>query len=298
MRWKDRVYGDVAITDPAVLRVIGTPTFQRLNGVRQAGPSAIAFPFKNVTRFEHSLGVYLLLGRLKAPRQEQIAGLLHDISHTAFSHAVDFVVASDDQDHHESLKPQVLERPDLAAALESLGYQTRDFYDDALYPVLERPLPSLCADRLDYFLRDGLACSVLVPRDAARILDHVRVVDSTIVLTDLALARDVQAWFDEMNRDWWASPTEAYIYNEFADALREGFRLGVITESDLLTEDVMVLEKLDAAGNSLIDAKLAAIRQFEHAHVQGYSPRIIPKERWLDPPVLIEGRIRRLSEAN
>ena len=40
-----------------LLELIGGPTFQRLRGVRQAGPSAIAFAFKNVTRFEHSLGV-------------------------------------------------------------------------------------------------------------------------------------------------------------------------------------------------------------------------------------------------
>ena len=121
------------------------------------------------------------------------------------------------------------------------------------YPLLERPLPLLCADRLDYFLRDGLACGVLTPREVARILDHLTVVDSTIVLTDLAVAREAAALFEEMNRDWWASPTEAFIYNEFADALREGFRLGAITDDDLLTEDAKVLAKLDAASSPLID---------------------------------------------
>ncbi len=49
MRWDDRVYGSVAIEEPAILDLIGCPTFQRLKGVRQAGPSALAFPFKNVT---------------------------------------------------------------------------------------------------------------------------------------------------------------------------------------------------------------------------------------------------------
>ena len=84
MRWQDRVYGETEIADPALLGLIGAPTFQRLRGVRQAGPSAIAFPFKDVTRFEHSLGVHVLLRRLGASRKEQVAGLLHDISHTAF----------------------------------------------------------------------------------------------------------------------------------------------------------------------------------------------------------------------
>ncbi len=85
--------------------------------MKQAGPSAFAFPFKTVTRYEHSLGVYLLLRRLGAGPREQVAGLLHDVSHTAFSHAVDFVFSSEEQDHHEALKPVFLDRPDLAAAL-------------------------------------------------------------------------------------------------------------------------------------------------------------------------------------
>src|SRR3954447_15989687 len=77
MRWHDRVYGEVAIEEPGILDLISSPTFERLKGIRQAGPSALTFPFKNVTRFEHSLGVFLLLRRLGPDRREQVAGLLH-----------------------------------------------------------------------------------------------------------------------------------------------------------------------------------------------------------------------------
>ena len=296
MHWKDRVHGEVSITDPALLGLIATPTFQRLQGVRQAGPSAIAFAFKDVTRFEHSLGVHVLLGGLGADLRQQVAGLLHDISHTAFSHAVDFLVTSDEQDHHESLKPQMLDRPDIAAALDRLGFQPRDFYDDAIYPLLERPLPLLCADRLDYFLRDGLACHVITRRKVDRILHHLAVIESTIVFDNLAVAHEAAALFDVMNRDWWASLTEAFIYNEFADALREGLRLGVLEEDDLLTEDAKVLAKLDAVSSPLISGKLATIRNFHPKLIEGYSPRVIPKQRWLDPPVKNGSTFRRMSE--
>lgn len=296
MRWNDRVYGDATIDDPRVLALVGSPTFQRLRGVRQAGPSAFAFPFKTVTRYEHSLGVYLLLGRLGADRRERIAGLLHDISHTAFSHAVDFVVSSEEQDHHEELKPVFLERPDVVAALADLGYAPADFFDDSVYPLLERPLPWLCADRLDYFLRDGLACGVVSPGSAARLLARLEVVDRTIVFDDAAVAREAADLFAEMNRDWWASETEAYIYNEFADALREGFRLGALTRDDLFEDDEHVLRRLQAAGSPLIDAKLAAIRGFRPERLEGFVPQVIPKVRWLDPPVKVGDGYRRLSE--
>src|SRR3954447_11815583 len=163
MRGNDRVYGEVSIDDPLVIALIECPTFQRLKGIRQAGPSAFAFPFKTVTRFEHSLGVYLLLTRLGADRRERVAGLLHDISHTAFSHAVDFLFHSDEQDYHEKIKPEFLRRGDVAEILDRIGYRPDEFFDDSIYPLLERPLPLLCADRLDYFLRDSITCGVSTP---------------------------------------------------------------------------------------------------------------------------------------
>lgn len=295
-RWEDRVYGDASITDPDLLNLIACPSFLRLRGIRQAGPSAIAFPFKTVTRYEHSLGVHLLLRQIGADRREQVAGLLHDISHTAFSHAVDFLISSEEQDHHEHLKPILLGRPDIVAALARLGYRPEEFYDDTIYSLLERPLPWLCADRLDYFLRDGLACGVVDHRLVDRILGALAVVDRTIVLTNLDVARETVARFATMNEEWWASPIEAFIYNEFADVLREGFREGILTEDDLLSEDDLVLAKLDASGNPAIAAKLASIRHFDSDRVEGYTPKVIPKTRWLDPPVRMGNTVRRFSQ--
>ena len=295
MRWEDRVYGSVAIEEPAILDLIGCPTFQRLKGVRQAGPSALAFPFKNVTRFEHSLGVFVLLRRLNADRREQVAGLLHDISHTAFSHAVDFIVSSREQDHHEQLKPLMLDRPDIVAALARLGFAPADFYHDSIYPLLEQPLPWRCADRLDYFLRDGMACGVVSRQAADRILQHLAVAESRIVMTEVDVAREAVRLYDVMNREWWASQTEAFIYNEFADALREAMNRGVLHSDDLMTEDDLVLAKLDAAGVPVIARKLESIRQFRPESVNGYIPRVVPKARWLDPPVRSGQAVERLS---
>ena len=296
MRWTDRVYGEVAIDDPDVLALIDCPTFRRLERIRQAGPSAVAFPFKTVTRFEHSLGVFVLLGRLGADRRERVAGLLHDISHTAFSHAIDFVIASDEQDHHERLKPEFLGRPDLAGAIRRMGFEASEFYHDEVYPLLERPLPWLCADRLDYFFRDGLACGVATPAVVRGLLGQLRVVERTIGFEDVGSAREAAELFAAMNRDWWASPTEAYIYNEFADALREGLRIGALAESDLLVDDAHVWARLEGSASPRIARSLAHILHFRPELLAGYVPKVIPKARWLDPPVRVGATFRRLSE--
>ena len=287
MRWNDRVYGDVTVDDPEVLALIAGPTFQRLRGIKQAGPSALAFPFKQVTRYEHSLGVYLLLGRLGAGRKERVAGLLHDISHTAFSHAVDFVFSSEQQDHHEGLKPEFLHRADLAAPLAALGYAPEDFYDDAQYPLLEQPLPRLCADRLDYFCRDSLACGATTPAQVRRFLDHLTVVDGcSIAFTSAEVAREAAERFAVMNRDWWASPTEAFIYNEFADALRAGFDCGALDIGSLLGDDESVLRRLQGSAEPTVLAKLDRVMHFRPDLVAGFAPKVSPKTRWIDPPVV------------
>lgn len=296
MRWNDRVYGDVAIDDPPLLALIQRPTFQRLRGIKQAGPSAIAYPFKNVTRFEHSLGVHVLLRRLGAPRKEQVAGLVHDISHTAFSHAVDFIVDSEEQDHHEGLKPEFLRRPDMVAALGAMGYKPEDFFDDSVFPLLERPLPWLCADRLDYFFRDSLACGVTTPDEVRAFLDDLVVVEDTIAFADASVARRAVERFAAMNRDWWAGSGEAYIYNEFADALREGFSCGSLARSDLLGDDAHVLSCLHSARSPAIESRLDAIAHFRPELLNGFVPRVIPKVRWLDPPVVHGPGFLRLSE--
>ena len=296
MRWNDRVYGDVEIDDPEILALIRCATFQRLKGIRQAGPSAWAFPFKNVTRFEHSLGVYLLLTRLGADRKERVAGLLHDISHTAFSHAVDFIFHSNEQDYHEKLKPKFLGRPDVTRVLARMGYEPEDFYDDSIYPLLEQHIPLLCADRLDYFLRDSLACEVSTPESVARCLSHVVAIDGLIAFTDVSAARDSVARFAEMNRHFWAGETEAFIYNEFADALREAIDIGVLREADLLRDDSHVLSCLRSSRNSRIAQALEHIEHFRPEMLAGFVARISPKTRWLDPPVVRDGTTARLSE--
>jgi HD superfamily phosphohydrolase len=209
---------------------------------------------------------------------------------------VDFIVSSEEQDHHEQLKPEFLERPDMVACLERLGYAPADFFDDSIYPLLERPLPWLCADRLDYFFRDGLACGAAGRDQVDRFLGHLRVIESTIVFTRADVAREAVEIYSVMNRDWWASGIEAYIYNEFADALREGFRSGALQRRDLLTDDESVMAKLRGSGNALIAEKLGRILDLDPDRIAGYVPRVVPKSRWLDPPVVWGSSFRRLSE--
>jgi len=102
MQIHDRVYGEVQIDNPVLIELMHSAPLQRLKRINQAGVAQYVLPRKNITRYEHCVGVMILLKRLGASLEEQIAGLLHDVPHTAFSHVIDFVFASERHDYHEN----------------------------------------------------------------------------------------------------------------------------------------------------------------------------------------------------
>lgn len=70
MKYIDRVYGSFEITEPVILELINSSTLQRLNEIDQAGYQEPYFPGTAHSRFEHSVGVYLLLKIYNAPIEE------------------------------------------------------------------------------------------------------------------------------------------------------------------------------------------------------------------------------------
>ncbi|MEO8182418.1 MAG: HD domain-containing protein [Deltaproteobacteria bacterium] len=99
---RDPVHGDI-LAGPLQCLVIDTVAFQRLRYIRQTGLLHFIFPGAVHTRFSHSIGAMWNARRLFArlfPRAVeasrdyvnqcfQLAALLHDVGHCAFSHAIE-----------------------------------------------------------------------------------------------------------------------------------------------------------------------------------------------------------------
>ncbi|HDD60086.1 metal-dependent phosphohydrolase [Thermoplasmatales archaeon ex4484_36] len=92
----DPVHGGIRV-EGVVLELLATPEVNKLSFIRQLGLANLVFPGANHTRFEHSLGVSFLAGRmgevLSLPPEEiklvRAAGLLHDLGHGPFSHTLE-----------------------------------------------------------------------------------------------------------------------------------------------------------------------------------------------------------------
>ncbi len=149
MQIEDQIYGSFEL-QPVFQELIQSRLFQRLKGIHQGGAVIIADPSISLTRYEHSIGVSLLIKKLGGSLEEQLAGLLHDLSHTAFSHLVDYVLGYENEDYHEQIFAEYISDPEIVEVLSRHGFDYRSFLDLEKFKLLDYPMPSLCADRIDY----------------------------------------------------------------------------------------------------------------------------------------------------
>ena len=90
---KDSIHKDILISD-FEMNLIDSKDMQRLRKIKQLGPASLIYPSAVHTRFEHSVGVMALAGKVstalnlekQATEELKVAGLLHDIGHFPYSH--------------------------------------------------------------------------------------------------------------------------------------------------------------------------------------------------------------------
>jgi uncharacterized protein len=298
MEYQDDVYGTVSITEPVLLDLMDSQVLQRLRGVLQHGISALIGITQPVTRFEHSVGAMLLIRRLGGGLEEQIAALLHDASHTAFSHVIDYVFdGHDSQSYHDEQKERFLAQTDAPVVLARHGYDWRAFLQEADFPLLEQPAPRLCADRLDYFLRDAQGLGLANQAEVALALAHLVVADGRIATDSLEVARWLGNTFMAADDASWANFREVGLYELTAQAIRRGLTVGAITEADIWGTDEPFWAKLNEHPDGELQRTLALVRPETSFAWDEADPTfwVSTKLRAIDPDVVVNGRLHPLS---
>lgn len=110
------------------------------------------------TRYEHSIGVALIVWNFTKDKKQTIAGLYHDIATPAFSHVVDFLHGDyKKQETTENLTTKIIKNSkDIMNLLNRDNISLTDIEDYHMYPIADNDSPKLSADRLEYTLSDGL----------------------------------------------------------------------------------------------------------------------------------------------
>lgn len=299
MKYPEPLYGPVELHEPVLLDLMGTAAMQRLKGVLQHGITGLIGVTRATSRFEHSMGVMILVRRFGAPIEEQIAAMLHDVSHTAFSHVIDFVFnGHNSQSYHEEMKEAYVAGTDIPHVLAKYGFDWRIFLEEDKFPLLEQPAPALCADRLDYFLRDSRDLGMASETEIQTAMEHLVVFDQRIVMDDLDAARWAGETYLNADEKSWANFREVALYELTARVIKTSLELGILTEDDLWTTDRQAWEKLQACTDPSIREQLKLINPQTQFVWDEEAPtfRVGAKLRTIDPDVLQNGSLLRLSQ--
>ena len=179
MEVSDPIHGLIEYDDKEE-KIINSVIFQRLRGIKQLALASMVYPGAHHTRFEHSLGVMHLAGKvdkcLKLPDEKtkilRLAGLLHDIGHGPFSHISEQIIekhidrnilnmykAQNVQEllsillieKNEEIK-KILSADELEKVKALLQKQERRTLDK---DIISGPID---VDKFDYLLRDSYFC--------------------------------------------------------------------------------------------------------------------------------------------
>ncbi len=287
---RDYIYGELEISSPALCELINSPAVQRLKKICQFGVPDEFYHLKNYSRFDHSVGVMLLLQRLGASEEEQVAGLLHDVSHTAFSHVVDWVVGDGKtEDFQDGQHMRYMERCGLAEILSRHGYDLGRIANYEHFGLLERELPDLCADRVDYALRE------FTPEVHEELLAALTQINGMIVLKGRKAARLFAELFLERQMFHWGGFEAPSRYRVFADALRLAMEDKIISFEDLWKTDDYVVEKMKQSPNKGILGRLNKLREKSWDSYPRSEIIVHKKFRAVDPLCIEKGVINRLT---
>ena len=143
-------------------KYIELPIMQRLSGIGLLCGTDWTALYKNrffYSRLNHSVGVALIIWNFTKDKTQTIAGLLHDVSTTVFSHVSDFRKgdALTQTSTEEPTAKMILSDKKLCQLLQEDGISPKDVVDYHIFPIADNEIPCLSADRLEYMYPSGLA---------------------------------------------------------------------------------------------------------------------------------------------
>lgn len=262
------LYGTFTVTEPVLIDLFSSAAMQRIKEIEQYGMAVYANGHgKGYTRYKHSVGVWALLRLFGASLHEQIAGLLHDVSHTVFSHVGDYLFAhlSEKCAYQDDIHEWYLTKQGVDKILAKYNITLADVNPKCgTYLMLEQDSPTICADRLEYNLHAGILTGLLEQSDIKRIVDDIRYDDGKWYFLTVKTAVEF-ATIPLLNTLFvWGGPTNYVINSYGADLLRRAMELKIITLDDIhFSTDTVVWQKLNQSQDPQIIKDLGNLLNYK-----------------------------------
>lgn len=295
---RDKIYRKVKIEIPILLELLKSPSLLRLKDISQFGVPDKYYHIKNFSRYEHSIGVMILLRELGATLEEQVAGLLHDASVLAFSHIADWIFGEGrkgTEDYHDKLHKVFIKNTEIPKILKKHNLDTERILDEHNFTLLEKSAPDLCADRVDYSLREFKYW--LNPKIVNSCVKGLANYNGEIVFTNQKVAFDFAVNYLKLQTQHWGGYEAMIRYHLFSDILKIAIEEGFLLEKDFYKDERWVLNKLGKTKNKKIKETLRRLENKKLKRIKNNSgEKIIKKFRYVDPKVIMGEELIRLSQ--
>lgn len=296
------LYGTVTITEPVLKELLTAPSMKRLEHINQYGITPFIKDLPPYSRYTHSVGVMVLLRLYGAPLTEQIAGLLHDVSHTVFSHVGDFLyTASHNDSYQDTIHEWFIAQTELKGILESHGYSISDIiHKNGTFLLLEREIPDICADRLEYVLYGGQLKGIISKEDITHLLKHLKTRDTHWYFDDIQAARMFADCALSLTKNEFASASGLITYKWAAQALHRACDIKLIDKHEIhFSIDQDVWKKLSESQDEQIKDHMHKLKNFTKiiclSTPEDYDVHMIGKFRGINPFVLVDNKLVRLT---
>lgn len=292
---------------PALIRAcMETPCMQRLRHVgMNCGCEYTSFPrfagLEPYSRFDHSVGVALIVWHFTHDEKQAVAGLLHDVASPVFAHVVDFLKGDYlvQESTEDGTRAIIGDDEALQRVLSAHGLVTDDVCDYHIYPIADNDSPKLSADRLEYTLGNLLNYRIRTPEEVKAYYADLSVGTNEegapeLVFSDARKAEDFAFASLACSRIY-VSDEDRYAMQMLSELLKDAIGLGVLTEADLSTTEPEVIAKLlqnertAAAWNRC--RAYHAMRRAQAPEGEGQWRRIAAKKRYIDPLIAGVGRV-------
>ena len=300
MEIKDRIYGKFDIAEPVLTELIDSPAIQRLKGIQQFGMPQRFYPYPGFSRYEHSFGVMLVLRKLGAGIEEQTAGLIHDVSHTAFSHLVDWVMGDrEKEDHQDKNLQKIVSLSTIPDIFKKYDLDSEKVIDIKQHSLLERPAPHLCADRIDYSLREFYTWAD--PTIVSQCIEDLVNYNGQIAFKKKDSAEKFAYAYAKCQKEHWGGAECTVRWELLTRALKIGLEKRFVKLDDFYGEDEYLIEKLQESKNPDISQILFIL---ENPYLNLNENRVNPqfdlrkKFRYIDPHYFSNGGVLTLGETD
>ena len=304
MKINDRIHGEIEITEPIIIDLINSFAVQRLKEINQAGYEPnVDNNFNQINRFEHSVGCYFLLKKVGAPLEEQVAGLIHDVSHSAFSHCADYILDDGSQtkhSHQDNVFEECVIKSGIPCILSKYNFDIDYILDEKNFPLQETTLPDICADRIDYSLRTLIFKKEITQRGAQEILNCLKIINNNWVFVNYESAYNFTKLFLKANEVYYSGFDSAVMFNTVGEVMKYAIQKKYITEKDLYSTDKNVLDKVRK--KLKVDKKLETLcKRMDRLTLSvndpnNYEYNVFCKSRAIDPFCENKEKIIRVSD--